>query len=121
MYDENLECGLCDFFKTTKDMSNIKLDKIPNDNTVYNLSEFYKAFSDPTRIKILYTLARGEICVCNISNNLKMSQSAISHQLKVLRNNNIVKFKKIGKTVYYSLCDNHIKLILQQGLSHINE
>lgn len=118
MRNSNDECSTCSVFKNTqKNIENTLL----NDDTIYRLSEFYKSFSDVTRIKILYVLSKGEFCVCEISNKLNMTHSAISHQLKVLRNNNIVKFRKSGKTVYYSLCDDHIKLILQQGLSHINE
>lgn len=118
MANTYFECSDCDVYKKKQQKLN---NSIPNNNTLYSLSEFYKAFSDPTRIKILYTISKGEVCVCEISDKLKMTQSAISHQLKVLRNNNIVKFRKEGKTVYYSLCDQHIKLILQQGLDHINE
>lgn len=85
------------------------------------LAEFFKVFGDATRIKILYALSHEEMCVCDISMLLDMSQSAISHQLKVLRHGRLVKQRKDGKVVYYSLNDDHISKVLGQGLEHILE
>jgi len=87
----------------------------------YNLSEFFKVFGDNTRIKIIQALSMEEMCVCDISVLLNMSQSAISHQLKVLRQSKLVKLRKKGKVVYYSLNDVHIEQIFNQGLQHIDE
>lgn len=92
-----------------------------SDNETYRLSEFFKAFSDNTRIKIMDALSIGEMCVCDLSVLLSMSQSATSHQLKVLRQARLVKPRRDGKTVYYSLDDGHIADILKEGLTHIRE
>ncbi len=86
-----------------------------------SLADFYKTFSDNTRLRILDALVDKELCVNEISNLLDISQSAISHQLNKLRNSNLVKTKKIGKNVYYSLSDDHIKIILKYGKEHIME
>ena len=85
------------------------------------LSEFFKIFGDSTRLRILDVLLNGEKCVNEISDILNVSQSAISHQLKNLRTSNLVKTNKIGKTVKYSIADDHIKIILEYGLEHIME
>ncbi|MFZ7103173.1 MAG: ArsR/SmtB family transcription factor [Peptococcaceae bacterium] len=89
------------------------------EEAVQNLSAIFKAFGDPTRLKILHCLKQAEMCVCDISVILEMSQSAISHQLRVLRNLRLVKHRKEGKNVYYSLDDEHIFRILEQGVEHI--
>ncbi len=85
------------------------------------LSEFFRILGDPTRLKILQALHVSEMCVCDLAFLMKMSQSAISHQLRVLRQANLVKYRKEGKIVYYSLHDNHIKSMMDFGLEHINE
>ena len=99
----------------------IKKDSLPPEDTLYNLADLFKTFGDPTRIRILYTLAAGELCVCDIAEVLSMTQSAISHQLRVLKQMSLVRFRRDGKTVYYSLADGHVETILAQGLEHINE
>jgi ArsR family transcriptional regulator len=91
------------------------------DEILYDLAEFFKVFGDSTRIKILYALFMSEMCVCDISALLSMNQSAISHQLKILRQAKLVKSRREGKVVYYSLEDEHIKGIFNQGLIHISE
>ncbi|GBE19192.1 cadmium resistance transcriptional regulatory protein CadC [archaeon BMS3Abin16] len=85
------------------------------------LSEIFKALGDPTRVKILYTLMENELCVCDIASLLGMTVSAISHQLRLLRNLKIVKYRKEGKMVYYSLDDEHIKKLLEMGVTHVEE
>ena len=95
--------------------------KLLTEEKSYSLSEFFKFFGDNTRIKIIHALSMEEMCVCDISVLLNMSQSAISHQLKGLRQSKLVKPRKEGKVVYYSLDDDHIKQIFNQGLQHINE
>lgn len=92
-----------------------------SENESYDLAELFKVFGDKTRIKIIYALSKSEMCVCDISALLSMTQSAISHQLKVLRQSKLVKARKDGKVVYYSLDDDHINEILNLGLVHINE
>lgn len=94
---------------------------MPLEETLYDLAELFKVFGDTTRVRILYALFESEMCVCDISILLGMSQSSISHQLRVLKSAKLVKNRKEGKVVYYSLNDDHIKHIFEQGLEHINE
>lgn len=94
---------------------------IPQEETLYDLAELFKVFGDSTRIKILCVLFETEMCVCDIAALLNMTQSAISHQLRVLKNARLVKYRKEGKVVYYSLDDEHVKQIFDQGLIHIKE
>ncbi len=91
---------------------------LPKEEEMYDLAEFFKVLGDSTRIKILFTLYKEPLCVCDIANVLGMSQSAISHQLRVLKQGRVVKHRKDGRTVYYSLDDEHIKNIISQGFSH---
>ena len=93
----------------------------PADETLYRLADLYKVFGDPTRIRILYALSGGELCVCDIAELLGMTQSAISHQLRVLKQMDLVKNRRDGKTIFYALADDHIITILNQGLNHIEE
>ena len=88
--------------------------------TIEDMSNFFKILGEPTRIKILNTLDDNEMCVCDIANVLNMTKSTISHQLNILRINNIVKYKKIGKEVYYTLDDEHVKEVFEIALSHID-
>ena len=92
---------------------------MPSDGEFFALSDLYKAFSDPTRVKILWALHCHEMCVCDLAALLDMTKSAISHQLKTLRMGNLVKFQKQGKVVYYSLADDHVKDIFEKGFEHI--
>ncbi len=94
---------------------------LPDETELYNLAELFKVFGDTTRIRILYALSIEEMCVCDIATTLNMSQSAISHQLKVLKYNKLVKNRREGKSIIYSLDDNHVFSILNQGFSHISE
>lgn len=96
-------------------------ETMPEEETLYDLAEIFKVFGDSTRIKILWALEESEMCVCDIAVLLNMTQSAISHQLRVLKNARLVKNRREGKVVYYSLDDDHIKDILDKGLAHINE
>ena len=93
----------------------------PKDEMIFDLADFYKIFGDTTRVKILYALDKSELCVCDISALLGMSVSAVSHQLKILRDSNLVKTKREGKVIYYSLSDDHVKSILECGMEHISE
>lgn len=95
--------------------------KLHSKDLLVGLSEFFKIFGDATRLRILDVLLNGEKCVNEISETLNVSQSAVSHQLKNLRTSNLVKTKKLGKVVKYSIADNHIKIILEYGLEHIME
>lgn len=86
---------------------------------IYDVADFFKVFGDSTRIKMLYILMESELCVGDIAEKLDMTQSAVSHQLRVLRQSDLVKYRKDGKTVYYSLDDGHVKTVIEQGMSHI--
>ena len=95
--------------------------EVPEDEVLYDLADFFKVFADSTRVKILYVLLCSEMCVCDLAQTLNMTQSAISHQLRMLKQMDLVRNRRDGKTIFYSLADDHIKLILSQGMEHINE
>lgn len=98
----------------------IKKD-MPEDELLQDLGDLFKVFGDTTRIKIMYALYEGEMCVCAISELLNMTQSAISHQLKTLKDANLVSARRDGKEIYYSLSDEHVKSIIAEGYEHITE
>ncbi len=95
--------------------------KMPKEESLYDLAELFKVFGDSTRIKILWALDESEMCVCDIAFLLNMTQSAISHQLRVLKQANLVHSRKEGKIVFYSLTDEHVRQIFDQGMTHVNE
>lgn len=95
--------------------------QMPEEEILYDLAELFKVFGDTTRVKILCALFESEMCVCDIAVLFNMTQSAISHQLRVLKSAKLVKNRKAGKVVYYSLADEHVKHIFDQGLSHVTE
>ncbi len=97
------------------------LESIPDEEELYSLADFFKVFADSTRIRILYVLLCAETCVCDIAELLGMTQPAISHQLRILKQMDLVKARRDGKTIYYSLADDHIVSILSQGMEHIRE
>ena len=94
---------------------------LPEDEVLYDLAELFKMFADSTRVKILYALFESELCVCDIAKVLNLTQSAVSHQLRILKGGKLVKFRREGKTVYYSLADDHVRSIIGQGMDHICE
>ena len=94
---------------------------MPEEETLFDLAELFKVFGDSTRIRILYLLFESEMCVCDIAQLLGMTQSAISHQLQVLKKSKLVKYRRQGKTVFYSLADAHVRAIIGQGMEHISE
>ena len=94
-------------------------NEMPSDDELYDLAELFKVFGDSTRIKILFALFESEMCVCDIANLLNMTKSSISHQLKVLKDDMLVKSHKVGKEVYYSLNDEHVKIVLEIAIEHI--
>lgn len=101
-------------------VQNVK-EKMPEEELLYDLAELFKVFGDSTRIKILFALFENELCVCDIVQLLNMTQSAISHQLRVLKQSHLVKFRREGRTVFYSLADDHVHTILGQGMDHVEE
>ncbi|MDS1030497.1 metalloregulator ArsR/SmtB family transcription factor [Bacillota bacterium LX-D] len=111
----------CDCDVIHEDTVNMVKEKMPLEENLYDLAELFKVFGDTTRIKLLWALDEAEMCVCDLAVLLNMTQSAISHQLRVLKQARLVKYRKDGKIVFYSLDDEHIKQIFDQGLTHINE
>ena len=112
------KCG-CDIIHD--DIISKAREQTPPEETLYDLAELFKVFGDSTRVRILSALFVSEMCVCDIAKLLGMTQSAISHQLRILKQARLVKNRKDGKTVYYSLDDEHIKNIFDQGLEHLRE
>lgn len=111
----------CELQHIHSDMLKKLSAEMPAEDLLYDVAELFKVFGDSTRIKILYVLFEEEVCVCDISLALNMTVSAISHQLRILKNARLVKYRRDGKTVYYSLADDHVRTILGQGFDHINE
>ena len=110
----------CEEHKVSE-ITDIVMEKMPNDIFLQELADFFKVFGDYTRIKILWALEQSELCVCDIGRVVGMSKSAVSHQLSTLKKANLVKFRREGKNIYYSLKDNHVKQLLEVGLDHIQE
>ena len=115
----DVEC--CDVYQVLEDVVRTVRDKMPDEDVLYDLAEVFKVFGDSTRIKILYVLSESEMCVCDIAQLLNMNQSAISHQLRILKQNQLVKSRRDGRAVFYSLADGHVKTIMSQGMEHILE
>lgn len=115
------ECECCDIVQTHTDAIRKVEGHIPDDEKLKDLADFFKVFGDTTRIRILCVLLRAEMCVCDLAEVLSMSQSAISHQLRVLKQMKLVKNRREGKTVFYSLADDHILTIISQGMEHVEE
>ena len=115
----NVEC--CDFIHTHEEIVEQVRREMPDEDTLYDLTELFRIFGDSTRIRILYVLFEAEMCVCDIAALLGMTQSAISHQLRALKNARLVKARREGKTVFYALADDHVKTIINQGLDHVQE
>ena len=121
MTEKTISADRCDCDVIHDDVVNSVRAKMPQEEKLYDLAELFKVFGDSTRIRILWALDEAEMCVCDIAYLLNMTQSAISHQLRVLKQAKLVRNRKEGKVVYYSLDDEHVKMIFDQGLVHINE
>lgn len=115
----NVEC--CDFIHAHEEIVERVRGQLPGEDTLYDLTELFRIFGDSTRIRILYVLFEAEMCVCDIASLLGMTQSAISHQLQVLKKAKLVRYRREGKTIFYSLADGHVRAILDQGMEHITE
>ncbi len=96
-------------------------EKLPDEEVLYDLAELYKIFGDTTRVKLLCILFEGEMCVQHLAELLQVSQSAVSHQLRILKGARLVKYRRDGKTVYYALADDHVREIIECGMEHITE
>lgn len=119
MNNQKLEC--CETVEIHEDLLKIVEEKMPPEEELYDLAELYKIFGDSTRIRILFVLFEAEVCVCDLAQTLNMTQSAISHQLRILKQNKLVKSRREGKSIFYSLADGHVRTIINQGLEHIQE
>ncbi len=119
MQETELEC--CETFQIHEELLKAVSEKMPAEEELYDLAELFKVFGDSTRIRILYVLFEAEVCVCDLAQALCMTQSAISHQLKILKNARLVKSRRQGKSVFYSLADAHVRTIIAQGREHIEE
>ena len=115
----NVEC--CDFIHAHEEIVERVRGQLPGEDTLYDLTELFRIFGDSTRVRILYVLFEAEMCVCDIAALLGLTQSAVSHQLRVLKNSRLVKFRREGKTVFYALADGHVRRIIAQGMDHIKE
>ena len=115
----NADC--CDFIHAHQEIVDRVRRELPSEDTLYDLTELFRIFGDSTRIRILYVLSASEMCVCDIAQLLGLTQSAISHQLKALKNARLVKARRDGKTVFYALADEHVRTMIDQGLEHVME
>ncbi len=119
--DDKRNFEKCEFLCVHEDVVQDVLQKMPEEETLFDLAEFFKVFGDSTRIRILYALKETELCVCDIASLLDLTQTAVSHQLRVLKQSKLVKARRSGKTVFYSLDDDHIHSILDMGIHHLEE
>ncbi|NCB93063.1 MAG: ArsR family transcriptional regulator [Clostridia bacterium] len=121
MADTEMEIETCDALEVHEDLLKIVNDTMPEETELYDLAELFKVFGDSTRIRILFVLFEAEVCVCDLAQVLNMTQSAISHQLKILKQNKLVTSRREGKSIFYSLADGHVRSIIAQGREHIEE
>ena len=112
------DCECCESIEIHEDLLKIVNETMPDENELYDLAELFKVFGDSTRIRILYVLFEAEVCVCDLAQALNMTQS---HQLRILKQNKLVKNRREGKSIFYSLADDHVRSIIAQGREHIEE
>ena len=115
--DDTVEC--CECNEVHEELLKIVNETMPEETELYDLAELFKVFGDSTRIRILFVLFEAEVCVCDLAKVLNMTQSAISHQLRILKQNKLVNSRREGKSVFYSLADGHVRTIIAQGRVHI--
>lgn len=120
-HDHSTEIECCDTIELHTDLLDKVRSTMPDEIELMDLAELFKVFGDSTRIRILFVLFEAEVCVCDLADVLGMTQSAISHQLKVLKQSKLVKARREGKSVFYSLADDHVRSIIAQGREHIEE
>ena len=117
--DDTVEC--CECNEVHEELLKIVNETMPEETELYDLAELFKVFGDSTRIRILFVLFEAEVCVCDLAKVLNMTQSAISHQLRILKQNKLVNSRREGKSLFYSLADGHVRTIIAQGREHIEE
>jgi len=115
------ELDVCEAQEIHGDLLRTVREKMPPEEALYDLAELFKIFGDSTRIRILFVLFEAEVCVCDLAEALGMTSSAVSHQLRILKQARLVKSRRMGKSVYYSLADSHVRTIIDQGFEHIEE
>lgn len=115
------EIEICDTNEVHEELLKIVNEKMPEETELYDLAELFKVFGDSTRIRILFVLFEAKVCVCDLAQALNMTQSAISHQLKILKQSRLVTSRREGKSIFYSLADDHVRSIIDQGREHIEE
>ena len=118
---KKITCECCEATEVHEELLALVREKMPQEEELYDLSELFKVFGDSTRIRILYVLFEAEVCVCDLAKLLGMTQSAVSHQLRILKQAHLVKSRRDGKTIFYSLADEHVRTLLEQGTEHIHE
>ena len=119
MEEQVLEC--CEKKEVHAELLKIVAEKMPPELILYDLAELFNVFGDSSLIRILFILLEAEVCVCDLAEALHMNQSAISHQLRILKQNKLVKSRREGKSIFYSLADDHVRTIIDQGLEHVEE
>ena len=117
----DLEVTCCETTEVHEELLKIVNETMPEETELYDLAELFKVFGDSTRIRILFVLFEAEVRVCDLAHVLNMTQSAISHQLKILKQNKLVKSRREGKSIFYSLADDHVRTMIAQGREHIEE
>ena len=115
------ELEVCECHQVHEDLLKTVEETMPPEEELYDLAELFKIFGDSTRIRILFVLFEAEVCVCDLAQVLNMTESAISHQLRILKQNKLVKSRRSGKSVFYSLDDEHVRMIIAAGQQHIEE
>ena len=119
--DQERSAPVCDYLFVHEDAVGEVLRQLPPEERLYDLAEVFRVFGDTTRIRILYVLFEWELCVCDIAKLLGMTQSAVSHQLRILKDAKLVRFRREGKTVFYTLDDDHVRSVLELGMEHVLE
>lgn len=114
-----VEC--CESSEIHEELLRTVREKLPPEEQLYDLAELFKVFGDSTRMRILFVLFEAEVCVCDLAEALNMTVSAISHQLRILKQSKLVKSEKVGRSVFYALADEHVRSIVEQGMEHILE
>ena len=118
---ETKESLCCDTEEIHEELLKIVDETMPDETELDSLAELFKVFGDPTRIRILFVLFETEVCVCDLARALNMTQSAVSHQLRILKQSRLVKNRRVGKSMFYSLADDHVRTMIAQGRDHILE
>ena len=111
----------CEAIEVHEELLEVVNHNFPNEEELYDLAELFKVFGDSTRIRILFVLFEAEVCVCDLASALNMTQASVSQQLRILKQNKLVKSRREGKSIFYSLADGHVRTIIDQGREHIEE